>query len=1021
MGYRYDGLYMVGAVWDVDGHETESFPVAGENGWQTYFFTRVPKKPLEKEKVEAGMEYNAMGLQELWGTVQKMKGVRKPKKFEIPQPPVKLPPVKRTAISGVYKDRKCVGYKRPEPPAAPKPPPPMPKPQQTARSRSPRNIPKQLEDLSSDSSSVVPSDDEEEEEQQTQKRQTAIKEDVSSSDSDSDTLHAEQQQNKRTSSLSAGSGSPSKVLTPRPRMNSVSHHQPKKPSPAANHNDDSSESEEESIPSVPAKRVRKPSPKKKLLNATFDSSAYFPKRASAARAEAANRDMLGSQRSYNRRKASETTAAATKSSAPSRPTRVSGRKRTKMQYDDVDDSSSEEEAQDPNAVDQSILTIGSRVLVLYKGQLFKATIRKRRFKNESHDFLIHYDGNKRTNVHWIPLDNIDKILEINVDSPPKKKAKAPPPPRKKGGNNNKRKAPAQTIKRQESLQNSHYDGKDEGETAKTAAKQAKSNDDCSEKRPKTSSENGGKSTNEIPNAEAENAGGDQFDSKRQKGKVEDVVVHSENGDAGRCVEPINPKSDDAPIAKDEMDVEESKPAANLNITEQNAHNIRKPTTSNMKTTTTGAASARKPRQTVVTDVELAKTPKMNEADMKDPLQVLAEEAGSDIDDTESSKDSDDNSASSSGNAKQVQAASEPTSEFKYQVGGHVYVEYRHIFYSSTILKTRRKRSATEYLVHYEGYKKSSNRWVKESALHEVNAVTTQRFEEQRLIPADILYESGHPAEFGYSTRRKKASESSDPASLSSSGHSAAMQKKPPPRRMRSDASETGQAALEKLEPGVDFLPGSMVFVEWSELLYLAKMVKKRYSGDRTEYLISYDGYKSIHDSWVSIRKIYEVNPQSKRVFKKLNSEVFLGSNAGDDKPKQRPAPPVSKRRETRKKTQDYDDIASYSSAEPSKLRNNGDSKQPPSSRSQTSRTTSSLDMKGIEAGVEFLPGSQLFAEYKGGLCLAKMLKKRGKGDYMEYLIQYTGLKKAKEAWVSTALVYEINPQTKRMFRQLSNN
>jgi len=76
-------------------------------------------------------------------------------------------------------------------------------------------------------------------------------------------------------------------------------------------------------------------------------------------------------------------------------------------------------------------------------------------------------------------------------------------------------------------------------------------------------------------------------------------------------------------------------------------------------------------------------------------------------------------------------------------------------------------------------------------------------------------------------------------------------------------------------------------------------------------------------------------------------------------------------------------------------------------------------MKGIEPGVEFLPGSTLFAEYKGGLCLAKMLKKRGKDDYMEYFIQYHGLKKTEEAWVSTSMVYEINPQTKRMHRLLS--
>ena len=56
---------------------------------------------------------------------------------------------------------------------------------------------------------------------------------------------------------------------------------------------------------------------------------------------------------------------------------------------------------------------------------------------------------------------------------------------------------------------------------------------------------------------------------------------------------------------------------------------------------------------------------------------------------------------------------------------------------------------------------------------------------------------------------------------------------------------------------------------------------------------------------------------------------------------------------------------------------------------------------------------------KDGLCLAKMMKKRGKGDYTEYLVEYNGLQKSLEAWVSTALIYEINPQTKRMFRELS--
>jgi hypothetical protein len=298
--------------------------------------------------------------------------------------------------------------------------------------------------------------------------------------------------------------------------------------------------------------------------------------------------------------------------------------------------------------------------------------------------------------------------------------------------------------------------------------------------------------------------------------------------------------------------------------------------------------------------------------------------------------------------------------------------------------------------------------VRDNALHEVNVTTTQRFEEQRLIPADILCESETSSEFSMTTRRKKAREGSSELLPHHNAESGA-QKKPPPRRMRSDVSEMSQSALDNVEPGVDFLPGSMVFVEWSGALYLAKMLKKRYSGSRMEYLISFDGFNSNHDAWMSIRKIYEVNPQTKRVFKRINSEIC---GASDEKPKRR-VPPVSRRRETRKKAQDYDDIVSNSSAETPKLRISSDMGQ------SSARKQSTVDMQGIEPGVEFLPGSTLFAEYKGGLCLAKMLKKRGRGDYMEYFVQFNGLKKSEEAWVSTALLYEINPQTKRMFRLLA--
>ena len=819
VAYRYDGLYMVRAIWNVHGHETETYPVTGEEGWQTFFFTRAPKKPLEEERREEGMAYNFMSLQELWSSVQKMKGARRPKRFEIPPPPVKLPALNRTAISGVWKDRKSQGFKKPE---AERPPTLPPKAKKAPRK------------------------------QQSLGRY--------SSDSDSDT-------SQQLAPISART--PAKVVNARPRLNSVS--KPKKASSAANDESDSSDSESSTSDS-PQKKRKKPS---------FYNSAFFPKRASAARCEAANRDMA-----KRKRKSSEKGAGRQTS-------RAGGRKRKAARQDDSSSSSEDEQPE----VEQSIITVGSRVLVAYKGDLFKSTIRKRREKNGQHDFLIHYDGNKRTNVHWIPLDRIKKILEINLDTRPKTKQQVVG--KKKGkGAGGKRKAPATStdFKRKESLQKSHF----------SDAEESDDDDEPNSKRVK------------------EESGAPAEESLDSKAKDEAEPEDKEDDSA----------SDDSAGAP--------KPAAKKAI--------------------------KKARVTVVSEVSVAKRGKGSASanGKKAPPPGLSD----------SDSESDDSSASS---AEEDAKSKQPAIKFKYPVGGHVYVEYRKIFYSSTILQARRKRTATEYLVHYEGYKKSSNRWVKESALHAVNTRTTKRYEEQH--SAARRTDSSEPPSSGASARSTK-------------------QKKAPPRRMKSDASELSHVALDSIDAGVDFLVGSMVFVEWSGGLYLAKMLKKRYSGDRAEYRISYDGYKSNHDAWVSIHKIYEINHQTKRAFKRINSET---SGANEDKPKRR-APAPGPRRETRKKAQDNDE----SDSQPSRA----------SSRAQSSRAAS-IDMEGIEPGVDFLPGSTIFAQYKSGLCLAKMVKKRGKGDYMEYFIQYSGLKKEVEAWVSTALLWEINPQTKRMFRKLA--
>jgi hypothetical protein len=187
-------------------------------------------------------------------------------------------------------------------------------------------------------------------------------------------------------------------------------------------------------------------------------------------------------------------------------------------------------------------------------------------------------------------------------------------------------------------------------------------------------------------------------------------------------------------------------------------------------------------------------------------------------------------------------------------------------------------------VHYEGFKKASDRWVKETNIHEVNSDTTARFEEQRFSSSKVVAhpDLSGPADSTMITRGKSDDiESHNPHFT---------RQKKPPSRSRSDASDITH--LEDIESGVAFLPGSVVFVKSSGELYLAKMVKKRFSGDRTEYLISYDGYDSDYDAWNSIHNIYEVNPKTKRVYNKMNAEIKSGT-----KPK-RPDPP---KKQTRKK------------------------------------------------------------------------------------------------------------------------
>jgi hypothetical protein len=179
---------------------------------------------------------------------------------------------------------------------------------------------------------------------------------------------------------------------------------------------------------------------------------------------------------------------------------------------------------------------------------------------------------------------------------------------------------------------------------------------------------------------------------------------------------------------------------------------------NESNATTSTNNSRRNRITVFTDVEVARdisaSPKSTKISQK-ASTLSSYDADSQSLNGVMSENEDNDDLSDHGDGGE-QEAGDPTGELKFPIGTHVYVEYRRIFYSSTVLQTRRKRKLIEYLVHYEGYKKSSDRWVKESSLHDVTPETTRRFEEQRLTSSSIALQpdlSG-PADSTMTTRGK---------------------------------------------------------------------------------------------------------------------------------------------------------------------------------------------------------------------------------------------------------------------------
>lgn len=365
-------------------------------------------------------------------------------------------------------------------------------------------------------------------------------------------------------------------------------------------------------------------------------------------------------------------------------------------------------------------------------------------------------------------------------------------------------------------------------------------------------------------------------------------------------------------------------------------------------------------------------------------------------------------------------------ELKFKMGADVYVEYRKVLYAAVVRKTRlNRRGYCEYLVHYDGFKKAADRWVKMEALFDIDDETTHRFNQQRAD--DVVSGATDQNEKSKKQTHSKHSEKKEPASVEPVADT---------KRTRGRASAVkndhfltdGMLDMGDHDAGVEFLPGSCVFVVRKDALYLAKMMKRKKVGKGMEYLVHFENSTSDHDTWAPLSTIYEINPKTRRIFDRTadKREIMIEeeeeeeeeNNQSNGGQKQVSAeiiisPTRSSSRRTSKKPVKYgqeDDEKAVK--KPSRINN----RKKPASKGKIPPKPADLSvLNGIDSGCDFLPGSTIFVLWKGALYLAKMLKRRGKGNNMEYLVHYDGFNQNQDAWVSVSLVYEINPQTKRVF------
>jgi len=783
--YRYDGLYIVKVMWDDEGNETESSPSG--DVMHTFFLMRQPKRTADCP-VEDAYRYNRMSLQELWNEIQKRKGIRKPKTFAVPEPIMEPGRIgdKSNARRRHASSRRVLNNEATTVDSKPK-----------IRSKP---VPISYGYHSSIHSRSIYSSDSDSDDDDSDVENEEVVPEVSGTD---------------VNDCYIGTSRPKRKAADNARnyLKEVMHvkHQREETPPKrkrqiwlakrdglSEENDDETKSKgQDHLSSDDSVADQKPDVKSEL---TTEKEVVQPEvSVEPLTIEEANA-IVGKNQDDPKSPSKVISAKEDTTSTSKKSNSKNNRKRQKISNDTKPQSSSTKgnsketkkdkksaEVVDTSEIDPDGIVEGSRVHVEYRNTLFKATVRKTRVKGGYHEYSIHYDGNKKSNVHWIPLSMIHDVLdEIVVTEAPVSKPK-----------------------------------------------------------------------------------------RGRKRKLDAITT--------------SPKSEP--------------------------------------------------------------TPKSIKQSLKEKPEVKKP-------------------------------------ELKYSIGSEVYAVFKKVLYLSTVRNGRvNKKGNVEYLIHYDGFKKTSDRWIKEISLHEITPTTTRRFNEQRGVNGandskETFPNSDVKEEFTIVSTRRSQSKAED--------------KEPSVYLDPEDIID-----MEDFDSGVEFLPGSCVFVAKVNALYLAKMVKRRRKGKETEYLVSFDGMSEKHNEWISLSRIYELNPKTRKIYDNTADKRVIPEEELDEDDESEadlePSPRPTVEKKERKKVA-------------TRGRRGG-------GRPKKSVTSRLYDMKDIDSGVDFLPGSTLFIQWNSGLYLGKMIKRRGKGDHMEYLISKDGVKSSQDEWVPVSMCYEINPQTKRAFNK----